>query len=673
MTKITKEIDAILNKGQFQIKEWHSNLIEVDQTIEQDTNFLGHKWDKEKDIITFKKDEIVGKMRKFSKRSCLTCLAQLWDPIGLLAPVAIKFRIDLQELWSRGYPWDEVLPDDIQTKWLKNLQEMNNLLDLEFNRKLKPTSALGLPQVHGFSDGGELAYGAVIFLRWKLENGKYCCVPVIAKSFVAPLKKKSIPRLELMGCLTLTRIYDTCKEALKFAKIDDCKTVFWVDSLTVLSWIRNSPRKFKPFVSARVTEIQETSEVENFTYIKSKSNPADALTRGIKADQLKSWMEGPSFLKQPETEWPDFQAASRCDISTYSKEETLKEMKSIEKTSRSSSTTVEADSNPVQRKIEDNENEILDHLLKTCSSFSKVRKILAYVLRFIENTKTKIANREAISVGELKHSENLLFKWTQRKIDPNTIDEKLVAQENEDGILKAHGRLENIRSLPKEMRNPIILPRNHQLVNLLLLHLHEKRGHCGYKSLMYESRKRFWIIGLRSAAKFLTGKCVTCRKLRKKPLEQLMGQVPSLRVAVGFPAFANTALDMFGPLQIKLNRKTLKEAQAIIFTCMTTRAIHLELVTNRGSDAFLMAFRRFACTRGHPQVCWSDCGTNFVGAQAYLKEIMQKQDIPKIQSILLEDFACDFRWEWNVPRASHQKWSSRKPNQVCSPSFRRNM
>jgi hypothetical protein len=133
-----------------------------------------------------------------------------------------------------------------------------------------------------------------------------------------------------------------------------------------------------------------------------------------------------------------------------------------------------------------------------------------------------------------------------------------------------------------------------------------------------------------------------------------MGQVPSLRVAAGFPAFTNTALDMFGPLQIKLNRKTLKEAHVIIFTCMTTRAIHLELVTNRSSDVFLMAFRRFACTRGHPKVCWSDCGTNFVGAQEYLKEIMQKRDIPKIQSILLEDFACDFKWEWNIPRASHQ-------------------
>jgi hypothetical protein len=89
----------------------------------------------------------------------------------------------------------------------------------------------------------------------------------------------------------------------------------------------------------------------------------------------------------------------------------------------------------------------------------------------------------------------------------------------------------------------------------------------------------------------------------------------------GLPAFTNTAMDMFGPIQIKINRKTCKEAQIIIFTCMTTRAIHLELVTDRSTDTFLMAFRRFACTRGHHDVCWSDCGTNFVGAQAYLKEI----------------------------------------------------
>ena len=155
-------------------------------------------------------------------------------------------------------------------------------------------------------------------------------------------------------------------------------------------------------------------------------------------------------------------------------------------------------------------------------------------------------------------------------------------------------------------------------------------------------------------AKALTAKCITCRKLRKKPLDQLMGQIPSLRVAAGFPPFPNTAIDMFGPLHIKLNRKILKEAQVVIFTCLTTRAVHLELVNDKAAHVFLMVFRRFASLRGHPRVCWSDCGTNFVGAQSYLKEVMQSWIVPKIQGVLSEEFSCDFKWQWNISHASHQ-------------------
>ena len=163
------------------------------------------------------------------------------------------------------------------------------------------------------------------------------------------------------------------------------------------------------------------------------------------------------------------------------------------------------------------------------------------------------------------------------------------------------------------MRNPVILAKSCRLVELLLVHLHGKRAHCGYKSLIYESRERFWIVGVRHMAKHLTGKCVTCKKLRKKPLEQLMGQIPKLRVAAGFPAFSNTAIDMFGPLQVRLGRKTLKEAHVIIFTCMTTRAVHLELIKDRCTDMFLMAFWRFFFFWGNPKNRWSDCGTNFIG------------------------------------------------------------
>ena len=126
-------------------------------------------------------------------------------------------------------------------------------------------------------------------------------------------------------------------------------------------------------------------------------------------------------------------------------------------------------------------------------------------------------------------------------------------------------------------------------------------------------------------------------------MEKSEGQLPSLRVATGQLAFTNTAMDIFGPIQIRMNRKTRKEAQVIIFTCMTMRAIHLELVTDRSSDAFLMGFRRFVCTRGHPNVFWSDRVTNFIGAQTYLKEITTGWDTSKIQNVVAEEFNCDFR------------------------------
>ncbi|XP_048586852.1 uncharacterized protein LOC125570079 [Nematostella vectensis] len=125
------------------------------------------------------------------------------------------------------------------------------------------------------------------------------------------------------------------------------------------------------------------------------------------------------------------------------------------------------------------------------------------------------------------------------------------------------------------------------------------------------------------------------------------------RVVVQSPAFYCTGIDMFGPIQIRLNRKTLKEAQAVIFVCITTRAVHLELVTDRSTDTFLMAFRRFACTRGHPALCFSDCGTNFKGAEPYISEVTKNWDKKKIKKELAEEFSCNFEGEWNVLKASH--------------------
>lgn len=210
----------------------------------------------------------------------------------------------------------------------------------------------------------------------------------------------------------------------------------------------------------------------------------------------------------------------------------------------SETATTEATADPEQVKSED--NPILQKLLENCSTFPKIRRTLAYVLRFVQNTRKKNAKTGPITVEELKESENQLFKWSQFHLKPSVVDKKLIPSLDENGIICSHGRLEDVRLLPQEIRNPVILPRDHPLVRLLLRHLHEKRGHCGYKSLIHEARRNHWIIGVRNMSKALTAKCITCRKRRKKPLDQLMGQIPSLRVAAGFPPFPTLPLTCSG-------------------------------------------------------------------------------------------------------------------------------
>ena len=178
----------------------------------------------------------------------------------------------------------------------KNVQVLNQLLKCEFTGKLKPDNAVGMPEIHGFCDAGEKAYGSAMFLRWKLDDGSYTCVQLMLKAFVSLLKKKSIPRLELIGCFILSRLYRTCREALEFAEIGSYKKVFWIDSQAVLSGLKTSGRKFKPFVSEGVAEILETIDPQEFSYIRSEHNPDK--TKGILSEQLEKWSQGPQVLRK---------------------------------------------------------------------------------------------------------------------------------------------------------------------------------------------------------------------------------------------------------------------------------------------------------------------------------------------------------------------------------------
>ena len=174
------------------------------------------------------------------------------------------------------------------------------------NHESPASHAVGIPQVHGFCDGGEKACNAVTFLRWELMNEWKLQVRSCPDQILCyPAEKE----MELMGCLTLTRMYDTCWTSLQFANTHECKRIFWVDSSTVLSWIKTPSQKFEPFVLPRVPEIQESVWADDFRYIRSKINSAGTLTRGTALSRITDWQEGPSFL--PKSNGPVFELKSK--------------------------------------------------------------------------------------------------------------------------------------------------------------------------------------------------------------------------------------------------------------------------------------------------------------------------------------------------------------------------
>ena len=304
------EVDAVLAREKFDIKTWHSNHAAVDDNPDQPTiDVLGHHWDKELDLFSLKAKDLEMEADPVTKRTILSLVAKIWDPLGMLSPVSLAFRIDLQDLWRRGVSWDEPLDDDHKQRWNKHVIQMQELVKFQVPRCVKPIDSVGKPQLHCFSDGGANAYGTVLWLRWSLSNGTTTTTFVMAKALVAPLKKKSIPRLELMAAVIMSRLAKFIEDVMGgFDSIH-----FWVDSQTVLKWVRSASANFKPFVSARIQEIQDTHPrfMDEFRYVSSNMNAADALTKPLSVRELEYWHAGPLFLRQHEDTWPQESACEQ--------------------------------------------------------------------------------------------------------------------------------------------------------------------------------------------------------------------------------------------------------------------------------------------------------------------------------------------------------------------------
>ena len=264
---------------------------------------LGIMWHASEDLFTFV-SHIEKQESEWIKRIFLSRIATLFDPLGSLAPFLIRAKILMQEVWLNDLEWDDRLPPKLSAKVDKWFAELSILSEVKVLRCLQLKKEVKCAKLHTFVDASQEAYGAAVYIKVEYQDESSSVRLVASKTKVAPLHSISILCLELMDAILGNRLANSVVNALS---METKSITFWTDSANVLWWIQGYSRPFKPFVANRVGEIQMSSSHEQWRHIQTTLNPADYLTRGVKLVEilnLKSWWEGPEYLRKDESLWP---------------------------------------------------------------------------------------------------------------------------------------------------------------------------------------------------------------------------------------------------------------------------------------------------------------------------------------------------------------------------------
>ncbi|XP_011884052.1 PREDICTED: uncharacterized protein LOC105571188 [Vollenhovia emeryi] len=647
------ETISLLRSGCFELSKWASNSPELLKNIhdqnnstviinrESDSRILGMHWNQSLDEFHF--SYIPDQEHKIlSKRVILSEVSRLFDPLGLLGPAVVLSKLLLQDLWHSGIHWDESVSPEISERWKKLKSQFEDFNQLQIPRCVKFSAEPRSIQMHGFCDASQRAFGACVYIRTQIGHENFRCELLVSRSRVAPLKAVSLPRLELSAALLLAQLIDKIKDSFTLSSI---QIFLWSDSTIALNWISSSSRKWAVFVANRVGEIQRLTNGNSWRHVSSANNPADVLSRGLHPRELQDstiWWNGPAFLMTREKLWPN------SEFTTLSND--------IPESIR---TTVH---------IATVENSVVEDLLTKHSNLNKICRILAYCLRFFKARRSDPLTA-FITCSEVSYALNIMYRAVQKTGFPEEYRALIKGETirttsnllslspfiDTDGLIRVGGRLKNAQ-LSFDTCHPILLPRNHTLTRLIILREHERNAHAGLQATMAAVRQRVWPLSLRSVTRKTLQNCVTCFKIKPTSSEAIMGALPAGRITVSRP-FHHCGIDYAGPLLIREGKRRNarhSKAYVAVFVCFATKAVHIELVSDLTSDAFIAALKHFVSRRGKPMAIYSDNGTNFVGAQRQLREFYESLSRDSVQTDI-NNFLRNQGTSWNFipPNAPH--------------------
>ncbi|XP_070074700.1 uncharacterized protein [Drosophila takahashii] len=618
------ELVELMSRANLELGKWVSNTpcIQTDNSDTQSAQIspvkvLGLYWHPGNDVLTYN----VGLAANpdCTKRQVLSDVSRIFDPLGLLAPIVIQFKILFQKLWLLNLDWDDPLPTKLADNWLKWRADLDTLQKFRLPRFVHndPDNI----ELHGFSDASTKAYAAVVYSRVTNDDGSISVSIVAAKTRVAPLKQQSLPRLELCAALLLSQLIRSITSGLRHKNI----TVFgWSDSSIVLSWLSYAPAQLKTFVGNRTSEILDTIPRSAWRHVDSKTNPADCASRGLMAADLIDfhlWWNGPQWLRDKD------QYLVKLNDSRFGLSLTDKRIQG------------EVKSNCLATLTEATQIHLLDELIERVSSWIKLVHIVGYVMRFIQRTRNPSREKVsgALSFDEIKAARILCIKHAQgcfkddyqlllgkKPLKNRSQLVKLAPIIDENDLLRVGERLHHSQ-LSRDAKHPVLLPKTHRISKLILEHEHRVNHHPGVSSLFVIVRQKFWIFGARNLIRKITHDCLACFRQRSHTSQQQMANLPSVRITQALP-FIHTGCDYAGPILLKdakVRKPRISKGYICLFVCMVTSAIHLELATDLTTETFLAALRRFISLRGKCSKIYSDNGTNFIGAKRSLDEMQE--------------------------------------------------
>ena len=579
-----------------------------------------------------------------TRRGCLSMLSRIHDPAGWAAPFLLPGRKILQRTTNTTTGWDDQLQPELLKKWMEWQSEVMLLNGLRIRRCYR-SQDFGNPvdvTMHCFSDASFIGYGVACYLRFVDEKGNVEVPLVMGKSRVSPLKPTTVPRLELTAATVSVQIAAMLVEELG---LQGTHVYFWIDNKVVLGYIYNEKRRYRIFVANRVMIIDKYSNKEQWRYVDTKDNPSDFASRGISPrDERKVdiWLNGPHFLRENDDWWKSKQPEVVI-------QEDDKEVK------------VERKVNAIQVR----ERSVLDVLEDRISNWNKMKRIIVWIQRYASK-EWRNKKEEQMTVEEIQNAETKIVKMMQQRAYGKEIAEikaggkmkgglerlkKLDPFVDQKGVLRVGGRLANSQEDYSD-KFPIIIPKRSKATTVMIEWHHAKIEHRGKHTTISRLRDLgYWLISGNKEVGSVVYKCVRCKWLRGKFNNQQMAGLPLNRTEVA-PPFTYCGVDIFGPILVKEGRKVIKR-YGVLFTCLSLRAVHIELAASLETDSFIQSLRRLIARRGTVREMRSDNGTNFVGAQNELLKAYEEMDHKKIGTFLTTQ-GCDYiKWERNTPHASH--------------------